>query len=353
MGELEKTFLIRDTLKDTGEIPSKETPTYSPDIICYQNHVLHYDSAVRYYDKYICKTFLQETTNLIYVRAKNNTGKEQKGEVKAYYSPLSLLYLPRQWKPLYTEKGDAVVEFRQPYSMGIKPDAIALSQKPFVLNKVEDPKAHHCMMAISRAEGEEWLELKEKFNGNADLWKFLREHSNIAYNNIVIEQSFSHQHSQVVMLGNHNSHKESFAVKISIANSERCAAETFGSCNIGSIQILCTDIDNPLDITITPKPEDDFAVSKLFELPENYEGSVIITYFAADRTKRVHGTLKHDYITQDSQNKLPINTLRTQNSILTTCSKGIERVLSHEAKLGDFSIVFCDDEENDVKSLDL
>lgn len=88
---VEKEFLIRDTLKDDGTVPSSETPTYSPDIICYQNNILTYSDAISSYQSYICKSFLQDSINLVYVRAKNNTGMETKGEVKAFYSPLTLL----------------------------------------------------------------------------------------------------------------------------------------------------------------------------------------------------------------------------------------------------------------------
>lgn len=191
MAEIEKAFLIRDTKDDDGHLPSVNTPTHSPDIICYQNSILTYNDAKNSYKNYICKSFLQDTINLIYIRGKNNTGVAQNGEAKAFYCPLSLLYLPHQWKPLFTETGNEIVELWQAEYEKAQPDAIVLCNRPFVLQKVENPNQHHCLMAMTRQKGEEWLELPENFDGNKELWAFLRAHSNMANNNIVIEKGFS------------------------------------------------------------------------------------------------------------------------------------------------------------------
>lgn len=173
--EKEKTFLIRDTLADEGYVPSSSSPTYSPDIICYQNSILTYTDACKSYNSYICKSFLQDSVNLVYVRAKNNTGIAQNGEVKAFYSPLTLLYLPDQWKKMYTQDGNEIVELCQAQTVEAEVDAIVLCKNPFLLMNVEDPNLHHCMMALSRTKGEEWLELPEKFDGGCRIMGFLKK----------------------------------------------------------------------------------------------------------------------------------------------------------------------------------
>lgn len=347
----ENEFLIRDTLKDDGTVPSLETPTYSPDIICYQNNILTYTDAVDSYHSYICKSFLQDTVNLVYVRAKNNTGKDNYGEIKAFYSPLTLLYIPKDWKPLYTEEKEAVVELREPHRESIGAGSVALCRKPFLLHSVEDPNLHHCMMAVSRIKGEEWLQLPDRFpGGDHDLWEFLRSHSNIAYNNIVIEQGFMHQHSEYVKVGNHNSYEEQYVVRFSLENDGRYKAGTFGSCNIGKIQMLSTDIDYPFNITVYPQPDKSEAFSDPFVLPANFETSVIMTYFAEDKSLKVFGTLKHDYISCNSQNRIPVSNV---NTLCLKSTKGGRYTLNLEAKIGDFAIVFADNELSEAHTFSL
>lgn len=348
--EKEKTFLIRDTLADEGYVPSSSSPTYSPDIICYQNSILTYTDACKSYNSYICKSFLQDSVNLVYVRAKNNTGIAQNGEVKAFYSPLTLLYLPDQWKKMYTQDGNEIVELCQAQTVEAEVDAIVLCKNPFLLMNVEDPNLHHCMMALSRTKGEEWLELPEKFDGDVGLWDFLKKHSNIAYNNIVIEQGFYRQHSELVMIGNHNTYSESYTIRVVLEKKEKAQADTFGGCNIGRIQILNTDINCPFDINIYPNPDSSEAFSEPFMLPAGYEKSVIITYFAADSSRKIFGTLQHDYITCDSRNRLPLN---GEKNICLKRRDGQAVNVSTEARIGDFAIVFTDNEKDSVKQLNL
>ena len=200
-----KKFLIKDTRNDKGEVPSPDYyATYSPDIICYQNYVLAYSDAVSSYDRYICKTFLQKTINNVYIRAKNNTDIDQNGEVKAFYSSLTLLYMPNLWKPLLTASKKDTLKLVAEQKEVAKVGDIVLSSEAFLLMEVEDPSQHYCMMALSRAENGEWLVLPEKFDGDVGLWNFLRNHPEIAYNNIVIESTYLHQHSEIVTLGNLN-----------------------------------------------------------------------------------------------------------------------------------------------------
>ncbi len=348
---VEKEFLIRDTLKDDGTVPSSETPTYSPDIICYQNNILTYSDAISSYQSYICKSFLQDSINLVYVRAKNNTGMETKGEVKAFYSPLTLLYIPKDWKPLYTEDKEEIVELREAHKEYVGIDSVVLGKKPFVLQRVEDPNLHHCMMALSRIKGEEWLKLPEKFDkGDKDLWEFLRQHSNIAYNNIVIEEGFVRQHSEYVKVGNHNSYEEKYVVRFSLEGSGRYKAGTFGSCNIGKIQMLSTDIDYPFDIRVYPEPDKQEVFSEPFTLPANYDRSIIMTYFAADPNQKVYGTLKHDYISCNSYDHIPVD---KKAALCLKGANGASYKVNPEAKLGDFAIIFTDDEASSIQILKL
>ncbi len=210
----------------------------SPDIICYQNSIFTYADEVNSYSKYVCKHFLQGTANLIYVRGRNNTGIAQNGEVKAYYSPLTLLYLPDKWIPMESQiLGKYIVELRQSFHEKAEAETIVLGSEAFLLFDVEPSKLHHCMLAISRQKGKDWLKLPSSFEGDIGLWDFLRAHANIAYNNIVIETGFFNQHSEVVMVGNHNNYDESYVVRFSLVSKDQSENDTFGGCNIEMMRL--------------------------------------------------------------------------------------------------------------------
>lgn len=352
MAEKEKVFHIRRNQNDQGLVPLEgPSPTMSPDIICYQNSLFTYTDAVNSYSNYVCKHFLQGTANLIYVRGRNNTDIAQNGEVKAYYSPLTLLYLPDKWIPMESQTtGKYVVELRQAMHEKAEAGAIVLCSEAFLLYDVENPKLHHCMLAISRQKGEEWLKLPPSFTGDKGLWDFLREHANIAYNNIVIETGFLNQHSEVVMVGNHNSYDESYAVRFSLVSRDQYKNDTFGGCNIGRIQLLSTDIDSPFDFNVYPEADDEMVVSPAFRLPAGCQKSILITYFAADPTKKVYGTIVHDYITCNSQGSIPARN-DSHRMLKTTNHLGKEIQVNTDAKLGDYTIVFTDDEEDSLQTL--
>lgn len=351
MAEKEKVFHIRRNQKDQGFVPLEgPSPTMSPDIICYQNSIFTYEDAVNSYSKYVCKHFLQDSANLIYIRGRNNTDIAQNGEVKAYYSPLTLLYIPRKWTPMKTVNGKDVVELRQAMHEKAEAGAIVLCSEAFLLYDVENPQLHHCMLAQSRRKGEEWLKLPPAFQDDKDLWDFLRQHANIAYNNIVIETGFHNQHSEVVMIGNHNSYDESYAVRFSLASNDEYKNDTFGGCNIGRIQLLSTDIDSPFDFNIYPEADQSVVLSPAFRLPANFQKSILITYFAADTGKKVYGTIVHDYITCNSKGSIPVRN-DSHRILKTTDHLGKEIHVNTDAKLGDYTIVFTDNEEDSLQTL--
>lgn len=243
------------------------------------------------------------------------------------------------------------MELREAHKEYVGIDSVVLGKKPFVLQCVEDPNQHHCMMALSRIKGEEWLKLPEKFDkGDKDLWEFLRQHSNIAYNNIVIEEGFVRQHSEYVKVGNHNSYEEKYVVRFSLEGSGRYKAGTFGSCNIGKIQMLSTDIDYPFDIRVYPEPDKQEVFSEPFTLPANYDRSIIMTYFAADPNQKVYGTLKHDYISCNSYDHIPVD---KKAALCLKGANGASYKVNPEAKLGDFAIIFTDDEASSIQILKL
>lgn len=178
-------FLIRNTLNDKGEVPSKDCMIqHSPDIICYQNYVLTYRVACETYPEMMAKPWIRRVYNSIYVRGKNNTGKTQNGEVKLFYTPLNFLYTPSCWTSVATAGGKAIVELRQEGREEAEAGAIVLCSEPFCWSG-ETSTNCHCFIAVARSKEEEWLHLPDSFGDDPGLWHFLREHPEIAYCDII------------------------------------------------------------------------------------------------------------------------------------------------------------------------
>lgn len=219
-----KGLLVRDAFNDTGTTPSPEVaPTASPDVICYQMGTLSPSDAAIKYDKDICKSFMQDLPNNIYIRAKNISDGTLAGKVKAFYAPLNLLYMPPQWVPIKdltqtkTELELVDSSYKGGSYAGIAKGAVGVNREAFVLNKVENPDLHHCMMGLCTSPDGTFLTLPSKFeNGNNSLWWFLRNHPEIAYHNMVIKQPFSHTVTLPVSIGNHDADMRRFIMNVSI-----------------------------------------------------------------------------------------------------------------------------------------
>lgn len=218
-------LFIRDTLNDTGTIPSVDkAPTYSPDIICYKTSTLTVSDAKISYGKYICKEFMQDNYNNIYIRVKNNSDIAVAGKVKAFYAPINLLYTPKFWTPITDISGNQELSIvSQPGSQLIDwVDAgdIGLCDRAFFLDGVAQPDAHHCMMGVVSDENGNYPSLPEKFNGDNDLWQFLRNNPQIAYNNITIIKPDRHIFSMPVQYGNHDGSVRKYVLSIEVLDGQ-------------------------------------------------------------------------------------------------------------------------------------
>lgn len=218
MAEIYKGLFIRDTLADQGTIPSVTgAPTYSPDIICYQSELLSLRDASISYDRYICKDFLQGNVNNIFVRVKNNADHTIEGSIKAFYSPLNLLYQPGKWKPLFTEIGESVIPvICEKAETGVLAGKVGMGERAFRLDSVEDPNKHHCMMGMVTNEDGSFITLPEDFKNDNGLWEFLRMNPQIAYNNITIVQPKKRVFETPVQYGNYDETPRKFILSIEV-----------------------------------------------------------------------------------------------------------------------------------------
>ena len=212
---------IRDTLGDMGTIPSVTgSPTYSPDIICYQDSILSLTDAQISYGKYICKPFKQDGFNNIYIRARNINNEPRTGKVRAYYAPINLLYTPKNWTALELPGGGREVELtsREGCASGVGAGEKCLCNKAFFLDSVKEPEKHHCMMGlVSNADGS-FQELPEDFVNDNGLWEFLRMHPQIAYNNITIEMPEKRIFTMPVQYGNYDEEGRRYCLSVEVLN---------------------------------------------------------------------------------------------------------------------------------------
>lgn len=219
-----KGLFIRDNMHDTGTIPSAGvSPTYSPDIICYQSNVLSPVDAESSYDRCINKAFLQDMPNNIYVRAKNNADVPMNGKVKAFCAPINVLYIPSKWQPLKTQSGKQEVSLIHSSMLGnnantaVPVGRVALSEEAFYLTQLLDPNMHTCIMGLTtNADGTSYINLPSSFSGDGQLWNFLRNTPQIAYNNIEIVQPFAHTFSQAIDFGNYDPTSRKFVLQVEI-----------------------------------------------------------------------------------------------------------------------------------------
>lgn len=220
-----KGLLIRDNQSDVGMVPSAGSPTYSPDIICYQQGILTPKDAASTYNKYICKAFVQDSVNNIYIRVKNYADTTLAGKVKAYYAPLNMLYMPPRWTAMYSNGQEEVELVDMSYSalkdkssyQGIPSGEVGCSKAAFNLVSLADPNAHHCMMGLAASPDGSYITLPERFpDGDNGLWRFLSNNPQIAYNNIVIEQPYSHTIMKNVEIGNLDTSTRNYVMNVSI-----------------------------------------------------------------------------------------------------------------------------------------
>lgn len=267
MGDYRGVY-IRDTLNDTGSIPSKDTaPTYSPDVICYQKYVLPWSAAKATYGQNINMPFIQNSKNNIYIRAKNIGDKPLSSKVRAFYANVNIMFIPSKWKQLKTSSGETEVALE--YGLGfsqIPPGEVALSSKAFWLNKLDEPNIHTCMFGMCQDEKGAWPDIPEFFRNNAEMWEFLRYNPNMAYNNIKIQYGNEDVMNIPVDFGNHDPVPRKFVISVTV----REGLDSF----IGSeINLQCTDLACNFNIVRTVEREKNCYLYEI-QVPARFVGSM-------------------------------------------------------------------------------
>ncbi|MDE6406378.1 MAG: hypothetical protein K2M20_12100, partial [Lachnospiraceae bacterium] len=143
---------------------------------------------------------------------------------------------------------------------------IGCTVSAFNLVAVPDPNAHHCMMRLVTNTDGSYITLPEKFSdGDNGLWKFLCDNPQIAYNNIVIEQPYSHTIMKNVEIGNLDTTTRSYVMNVSIR-------EGVGTLKNSRLLLQSTNQECPFSYQMTIDGiNTEYTFSKT-ELPDSYCG---------------------------------------------------------------------------------
>lgn len=145
----DNTVLIRDSIEDTGKVPTHGSWCDSPDIITHSEVSDPQTFFKNNYKTDVCeKINTASLSNLIYTRAWNMSGGEKQRRISVYQSCYSLFLNTDRWNESRLQtidgRGYAGITFT-----GDK--QVAVGSAPLLLNG-QDPK--HCLIAVVSDEGD-------------------------------------------------------------------------------------------------------------------------------------------------------------------------------------------------------
>ncbi len=178
-------LLMRDTLQDTGVVPSPGYPYYSPDVIC---HAQVADPKTYFTNNYNSDpnqpVQLGSHLNFVYVRAKNLADSTQSGwYISVYRSPSTLWLTPSLWKDykLKTQSGVDYVTV-DPVQSG----QVAVGNDYFILDALQSN--YFCVVGIASQTPDPAL--PGSFSNYDDYWNWIRNNQNICGRNLNTIQDF-------------------------------------------------------------------------------------------------------------------------------------------------------------------
>ncbi len=181
-------FMMRDTLQDTGIVPSPGYPYHSPDLI---GHAQVADAKTFFTNNYSSDPNQPVQTgsklNYFYVRAKNLSSQTLSGHyITVYRANASLFMRPSIWKnnKLKTQSGNAYVSLASTPSGGI-----AVGDGPLFLDGVAS--SNFCMIGI--ASNTQDPVLPADFGTYAEYITWVRTNQNVCGRNLRIVNGFPHQ----------------------------------------------------------------------------------------------------------------------------------------------------------------
>ncbi|GAD59285.1 hypothetical protein IWC96_00995 [Brevundimonas sp. BAL450] len=216
-------LLMRDSLQDTGVIPSPGYPYYSPDLICHEQVADPQSFFTGNYDTDPNQPVqLGSQTNFFYVRTKNlSDGPVSGWYIHCYRSSASLFMTPSIWKnnPLYTRSGNPFVQ-----TGSIASGAVGVGQDNFLLDAISSPL--FCMIGV--ASPSSTPSIPDGFTSYGDYVLWVRQNQNVCGRNLTYLQSFpDRQFSRLDALSNPSNEAVPVLAKVE-ARGPLPAGTTFG-----------------------------------------------------------------------------------------------------------------------------
>lgn len=264
---------VRDNLDDTGVIPSSGLACQSPDIIPFQDGILTWDYASKYYDSDLGEAIINGGVNNIYVRAKNLNSKTAcSGKVNLYYTSSSLFPVPSTWTQIESAGGDSSLSLvNGSDSTSISPGGIALSNPSFYLTNLPpiSDGAHYCLIAIVQTTAHP-VTIPDKFSSNPAFTKWAQDNPAVCFRNITYASNTHTQLMRIFKFGNIAPDPHYFTF---IIMGHGFVVGTEINCQ-------CTDEACPInEDSSLPKPDPlgNQVVNFTTSVPANFWGDIVIT----------------------------------------------------------------------------
>jgi hypothetical protein len=185
-------LFIRDSLQDTGTLPSNGVWYAAPDIICsqqttYANPTQQFGTAASYATDPNQPVVAQQN-NYFYVRAKNLAAQSQAGQMYVYWTKASLVMTPDLW---FNQPLQVSINGRwQPNNplVAVPQNGITVAQQPFAWTPPAiAPGDHFCLVGAVGTSLHAWPPPQAPTFANFDAFLYwLRNNGNICLRNLTL-----------------------------------------------------------------------------------------------------------------------------------------------------------------------
>lgn len=268
-------ILVRDTLDDTGTVPSPGYPCASPDLICQQTQVT--DPQTYFKNNYTSdpnqSIEFGGEPNFVYVRGKNMADNAKSGYMFVYWSKGSLLLTPSNWikNQLKVIKPGGVqvpyIEF-----LNVASQEIRASMDHYTW--VPQTREHTCLVGVMSPTS--IPNIPSSFADNEAFVSWVRQNQNVCWRNLNIEnQHPDPSYVSIYPFGNLDDTQVLMFFQVVVSNN----------IPIGTtINLKCEPLSINWSQQITTDPQSR-TVLRNGNCPSKYEGTVnILAYLPQGKT---------------------------------------------------------------------
>jgi hypothetical protein len=261
---------LRDSLNDTGVVPSPSPNPYSsPDIIPYGSDTLTIETmtSAAGYANDLGRALLEDEFNNVYVRGKNLASDSRTGIITLYYSKASLLLLPDQWKQV-TQPSNQIYLQNTDFKPSLASQQVGAINPPFLLKGPDIPSGdHYCLISTVNNPN-----VPKSFNNNAEFSMWVRNSPQVAWRNVSIVPASLKVFTAQLTFGNTNPLAQNFYFEVI------CDGFDVGT----TISMKCADATCLINITDTVDTSGEFDASfPKRNVPGSFIGTLTITLKSA------------------------------------------------------------------------